>query len=222
MRTMGLACVALAAGLAGAWTLAAPQQSRAAAVTSPILTEVTVDDLKSILTEWGATEVSNVENRPIKGTDGAVVITIRYLTFKHSGLVYAVRMYCPGENPGCLGIQLTVAFEKGTTTQTILNSYNENYRAGKAYLESDVYVSERYIIVDNGVARGNIMTQFVVHEAVTANLLKYIKENGVIASRGPWANTAPVSLPLAQMTQGGTVHVMAAEDFKAPINRVAP
>jgi hypothetical protein len=55
--------VAVTAGLAGAWTLTAPQQTRAATVASPILTEVSADDFKSILNEWSATEVMTVHPR---------------------------------------------------------------------------------------------------------------------------------------------------------------
>lgn len=221
MRTIGLACVAVAAGLAGAWTLTTPQQTRAATVASPIMTEVSADDFKSILTEWGATDISAVESRPIKGQDGAVAITVRAMTFKHSGLGYAVLMYCLGEGPGCLGIQVMAAFDKGTTTQSVLNGYNANFRAGKAYLESEFYVSERYIIVDHGVARANILTQLVVHESVTANLLNYIKENGIIAKAPVPGAPVPVALP-HHLAQGSTIHMMAAKDVKAPINHVAP
>lgn len=217
MRTIGLACVAIAVGLAGAWTLAAPQSK--AAATDTILTQVTVDDLKGILTEWGATEISAAEARTVKGADGAVTLTIRVLTFRHSGLLYAARMYCVGESTGCLGIQLTVAFENAGTPLTVLNGFNGSFRAGKAYQETQVYVSERYIIVDHGVARANIMTQFVVHEAVTANMLKYIKDNGVIA-QVPGARPIPVALP--HMAQGSTVHMLTVQDVKTPINRVAP
>jgi hypothetical protein len=221
MRTIGLACVAVAAGLAAAWTITAPEQSRAATVASPILTEVTADDLKSILTEWGASDFTPVESRPIKGQDGAVAITIRRLTFKHSGLGYEVRMYCLGEGAGCLGIQVMVAFEKGSVTQSVLNSYNANFRAGKAYLEEQALVSERYIIVDHGIARANILTQLVVHESVSANMLNYIKENGVIASAPTPGAPVPVALPL-HLAKGSTVHLMPVKDLKAPLNRLAP
>lgn len=218
MRTIGLACAAFAVGLAGAWVVAAPQ-SRAA--TETILTEVTVEDLKGLLTEWGATEISAAQAQQMKGADGAVTVTIRRLTFRHSGLVYAAHMYCPGESAGCLGIQLTVAFENTNTPVSVLNGYNEIYRAGKAYRDTQVYVSERYIIVDHGVARANIMTQFVVHEGMTANLVRYIKENGIVA-QAPGGTAAPVALPHLAMTQGASVHMLAASDVKAPINRVTP
>jgi hypothetical protein len=214
MRTIGLVCVAFVVGLAGAWTLATPQSK---AATETILTQVTTDDLQSILTEWGATEISAPTAYPIKGSGGEVAITIRYLTFKHNGIIYAARLYCPGEGAGCLCIQLTASFEAPNTALSVVNNYNGKFRAGKAVQDAKGYVSERYIIVDNGVARGNIMTQLVVHEGVTANLMQFIKENGIVA-QAPAGRPIPVTLQHIA-AQGTTLHTLTAEDVQAmPMN----
>jgi hypothetical protein len=201
-----------AAGLAAA-LLTAPQAGAA-----EILEGVTVATATSILQEWGATEITEGESTQMKINE-QITLTVKRLAFKRSNVVMVAQLYCNNADPtgNCVGVKVTCAFEDSGTPLATLNSYNMGYRAGKAFQASNqapkVYVSERYMILDNGVARANILTQLNVFLYATGALLEHIKTSGTVAS-------APVPAggqmrPLAFIPHaavGAVVHSAAASE----------
>lgn len=219
MRNRWFTGVVFAAGLATASWFVSTQQAHAADAS---ISSISPSTLKSILQEWGATEIT-------EGTDESMVIddqltlSIKVVSFKHNGLVHAGRTFCD-PNGSCVGLRLTCAFEDGGASLATLNTYNANYRAGKAYKAphsqvSQVNVSERYIILDHGVARANILVQLQVYASYTQYLLEHMKKATVAAV--PNGTAAPVAYK-APVAVGPLMHAAAANQAVEThlINRV--
>jgi len=219
MRNRWFTAVIFAAGLAAApWFLAAPQAQAAEASIS----SMSVSTLRSILEEWGATDITEGNDESMVIND-QVTLTIKVMAFKHNGLVHYARTFCHPAG-GCVGLRVTCAFEDGGASLATLNGYNANYRAGKAFQAphsqvARVNVSERYIILDYGVARANILVQLNVYANYTQYLLEHIK-NATIAA-APGGTTTPVALK-RPVPADAAMHAAAANQAFEPhlINKV--
>jgi len=214
MRNLWFTRVVFAVGLATAsWFLTAPQGQ--AAETS--ISSMSVETLNSILQEWGATDITQGADESMTITD-QLKLTIKVATFKHNGLIYAARTYCHPEG-GCVGVRVTCAFEDSGTALATLNSYNANFRAGKAFQTPKAVVSERYIILDHGVARENVVVQLAVYAAYTSYLIDYMKTATIAAL--PTGGAAPVSFKPPAGREVAIHAAAAGEAFKPqPVNRV--
>jgi hypothetical protein len=215
MRNLWFTGVAFAAGLSAAsWFVATPQSHAAEAMVD----RLTVASLTGILKEWGATDVAEGASETLKPSD-TVTLTIRNVTFKHNGLTYLGTLFCNDATAGCVGLRVTCAFD-GTPPLAKVNSFNTGYRSGKAYEEEQLLISERYMIIDHGVARANIITQLDVFEYATNTLLQHINSGDVTAS-APIGNAVPDVLKVAAALDG-SVHKVSAADMKGlPVNHVA-
>jgi hypothetical protein len=191
--------------------LAAALLTAPAARAADVLTGLNTATATSILQEWGATEITEHPS-VISKVNEQVTMKLRYFTFKRANLTYVATLACNTADPtgNCVGLRVSCSFE-GAAPLATLNSYNSRFPAGKAYQETKVYTSERYMIFDNGVTRENVLAQLNVFASLTSLMLQHIKSGATIASApatpggGQAASTAPMAADAALM------HIAASE-----------
>lgn len=204
-KTVWLAGAIAAVGIAAAAYVA----PATLAADAQVIDRMTPANVTGILQEWGATNIKSGETEPVKWADGTSR-PLKYLTFEHSGVTYVAYFHACDES-GCRGLQVALGFEGVPPALSVFNDFNRGAPAGKAYTEEKGYVSERYIIVDDGVSRGNILMQFKVLEGITGRMLQFMKDRSVVAAL-PDSSRTQLSVQMsAPSVDGSSGHVTALQ-----------
>jgi len=155
-----------AAGLASALLLAAgtvaAQESRTG--QAQVYRSVLASDVTTLLSGMGYTSVKKAEGG-------------RFDVETRDGFKFSVELaVCDAENApsGCLGVNFFASWtmEPGDEPKVrpAVDSFNSQYRIGKAMLIEDSVFAERYIITDGGVTLQHITDELEEFEAAMSDL----------------------------------------------------
>lgn len=137
----------------------------------------TVDKVSSLLTAWGAGNVTTG-----KTPDG----TRDLVRFDSGGATYtAVLTACPKDKVGCYGLYVGIGVESpsGSFTLQTINDFNSVLPFGKAVRTQDgkVALLFRYIISDGGITEDNLRGNIGVLTDMPETFNKYL-QSATIAS----------------------------------------
>jgi len=169
------AAVSLVVGVATIGLFLVTPRSDAASDDS-LITQFTVDNVKSVIAEAGG---EFKETFTSKATGNELVC------YRYDDLGYCASIAC--RNGACLGVELVAAFgtkEMVVSLETV-NNYNFRHASGKAiYVASNPSVdSARFLTAVGGITRANFVWEVKNFHALSKELQRALSNSSIIASR---------------------------------------
>jgi hypothetical protein len=168
--------IAMTFGLAALFSI-----SPSLAADDHLIMRLTVENVSDILKEWGATDIK-AQKTEQAAWSGGKKRAIDYLVFDRTNAKYVAILTACDDAGGCLGMDVRGYIPSKGPSTAIANDYNRRSAAAKVYVDEAGYVSERYLIIDRGVQRSNILSQLDVLERVTTSILKSEQRNKQVSS----------------------------------------
>ncbi|MBP6013230.1 MAG: YbjN domain-containing protein [Alphaproteobacteria bacterium] len=181
--------------------------SSGVASAAGMVTSFTVEKLSSLLTAWGAGNVTAA-----KTPDGQRDL----VRFDSGGTTYtALLSACPKEQAGCVGLYVGVGIQgsSGAITLQTVNDFNSVLPFGKAVRTQDgtAAILFRYIVADGGITEENLRTNIGVLTQMPEAFNKHLasatvaslpgSNRGAQVSFQTWAPSAAHSEALQRATE---------------------
>jgi hypothetical protein len=180
-------------GLVALLGLGAPGSASAA---DGLITAFTIENVSSLLTEAGGTELANK-----KDSAGNPIVIAQFV----DGPVFATLVDCEGA-PTCPGVQFAAYFENksGLFTTNFANDYNRTWLLATAIIETDGSLTlADFVRATGGISRENLADNFAHFMAAPIALAEEIKKRSVTSYAPGGTRLSASALPARMAPRTG-------------------
>ena len=174
-----------------------------------LITNFNKDNVEQALQGIGATNIQYTKDNEGDST-----------SFTHGGLNYVAFYHvCPPER-GCLGLNMTVAFDAGATpySAALANGFNiHRVFATAVVFPSGRLQLNRYVIADHGITQANLTENLRVFVGMPEQLKQYLQERPVASRPG---SPTPATGAIATMAApAANAHLLAEPEATKAQNK---